>query len=159
MDKFKPKSDFTRIIQCDWKENVTVIAAKPIKGTGDYHSDYEICTCSTQDVQFFKQLPFDCGQVEKLPSSNLHQTDFSPEWRPILGSTIIQQYGAVTPVRRPPIIIDNMLRKNLPNEKNNLYLPSRVALRICAVRCLFQAKGKASNSNFKIEGVIDLNLC
>lgn len=88
-----------------------------------------------------------------MPSANLHEADFDAEWRTILGEEILQGYEKTKLISSVPILNEEQcitrqraLLRQLNNPtpssetQTNILAPA-VALRICALRCLFTELG------------------
>ena len=139
--------------KANWIESVNVIVArKNITPSTTSQYDYEVCTIESSSV------PFVSGELEQinrqfsgkrryLPGAALHEADFSPEWRKIIDNSVMQQYEKHDQRNRNIQLFSDecIIRKRALEcaklDTANILKPE-VALRICALRCLFQELGK-----------------
>ena len=160
----------SKIHDSKWIENVNIILIRPQqKQTITSKYNYEVCNIESHKLTFVVEdnnnnarkegtERISPGKRRHLPAANLHESDFAPEWRSILGANIVHRYEQVTVTTNStnsdnrnanvsiPIFSDeNIVRKSAIEKLSSncgKILRPQLALRICAIRCLFQELGK-----------------
>ena len=134
-----------------WIENVNVLVVRKANVPSiSSQYDYEIGTIEQGNVTYVSDKSaqieeFTPGKRRHLPTAILHESDFSSEWRTILGSEILERYETNVQSSDSVLIFsdDCLTRKRalkLAANGGNIISP-RLALRICTLRCIFQELG------------------
>src|SRR5699024_125080 len=112
--------------------------------------DYQVCTIACSNVPFVNGDPKEISELssnkrQRLPSINLHEADFSQEWRTIIDPHLLQRYETNANTNRNVTLLSEeciITQRVIRSTKNTNILKPELALRICALRCLFRELGK-----------------
>ena len=130
-----------------WIENVNILLIRPFsRYEKGYFSKYNYQVCVPES----DQIPFTTGFFEYfgrrpkrayLPNDILRFSDFDPGWRDFLPTNL-----DLSPLSNVPILTQNltrakMLKKNI-SRNGAEPLPTDIALRIAALRCIFVKTGR-----------------
>lgn len=129
-----------------WIENINILLVRrsdpsPQKSLSQF--DYEVCLPESDQIMFTSGFFEYFGRRPRrayLPNDVLRFCDFDPAWWRFLPANL-----DLSPLSNVPILTQNLTRakmlKKIRGGEEEL-LPSDVALRIAALRCIFVKTGK-----------------
>lgn len=123
-------------LDSNWLESVNILLVRPTTKSSDY--DYELCNIESFSAEFIQ------NRIKRrfLPTINLMESDFAPEWWTILNETVDNFKEEQNKSNFILSNVDNQTRQKAIKQFGQKVLDSSLALRIAAIRCLFQELGK-----------------
>ncbi|KAI2795721.1 Nucleoside diphosphate-linked moiety X motif 19, mitochondrial [Blomia tropicalis] len=122
-------------LDSNWLESVNILLVRPTTKSSDY--DYELCNIESFSAEFIQ------NRIKRrfLPTINLMESDFAPEWWTILNETVDNFKEEQNKSNFILSNVDNQTRQKAIKQFGQKVLDSSLALRIAAIRCLFQELG------------------
>ena|SRR6218665_635251 len=130
-----------------WIENINILLIRRSSSFDNgYLSqfNYQVCVPESDQIAFTSGFLEYFGRRPKrayLPNDVLRICDFDPGWRAFLPGTL-----DLSPLSNVPILTQNLTRANILKKASSRgeaeILPSDIALRIGALRCIFVKTGE-----------------
>lgn len=144
-----------------WIENLNILLVRKTSRFDKGHLsqfNYQVCVPESDQIIFTTGFFEYFGRRPKrayLPNDVLRFCDFEPEWRQFL-----PKHVDLSPLSNVPILTQNLTRANVLKKASfratDDILPSDIALRIAALRCIFVKTGMISCFFFYFQHFLNL---